>query len=619
MTDERAESFDFLSLLEKEAAVPRKPSALPRILLSGVRLVRQASGRLLLVTTGLALGQAVLLAAQIVFAKLALQQLVRLDGGSRGTKTVVLPLVGLAAVTAVSGIASAVQTQRLRLLSERTTMLVQSRVMAACSAVDLLEFESPAFYDRLQRIEANSLSRPIVVTQALLTLLAGVLSSVTLGVAVLALFPLLMPILVLAGVPLILLSRRASRSEFAFQVKQSESYRERYYLQTLLTGRPAAKEVRAFDLSAPLTERWTLSFRGYLDGLGAQVRYRERLGVASAAISGLSGASALALLVVLLNQHRISLASAGAAAVASRLLAGRLAGLVSSGGQLYESSLFLKDFEDFTVAAVPVGPTDGLVPPPFQVLRASDLSFTYPRASKAALTAVDVEIRRGEVIALVGENGSGKTTLAKVLAGLYGPTSGQVEWDGVNLASLDIRQVREQTAVIFQDFVQYQLPAQQNIGLGRAAALDDLEGIEAAARQAGAHGFLSHLPKGYDTYLSSAFRSGQDLSLGQWQRVALARAFYREAPFVILDEPSSALDPRAEHELFSRLREFLAGRTVLFISHRFSSVRTADRIYVLHEGRVVEQGKHDDLMARDGLYKELFTLQAAAYLSDDVP
>jgi ATP-binding cassette subfamily B protein len=228
---------------------------------------------------------------------------------------------------------------------------------------------------------------------------------------------------------------------------------------------------------------------------------------------------------------------------------------------------------------------------------------------------VSLTVRAGEVVALVGENGSGKTTLAKLLAGLYQPETGQVRWDGVDIATVDPEQLRRSIAVIFQDFVRFHLTARDNVAFGRVEAADDEPGIRAAARQAGAEEFLAALPKGYDTLLGPQFEGGTDLSVGQWQRVALARAFFREAPFVVLDEPTAALDSRAEHELFERIRTLLAGRTVLLISHRFSSVRTADRIYVLEAGRVVETGTHEELMRSRGLYAELFSLQAAAYLA----
>jgi ATP-binding cassette subfamily B protein len=252
--------------------------------------------------------------------------------------------------------------------------------------------------------------------------------------------------------------------------------------------------------------------------------------------------------------------------------------------------------------------------PEFASLDLDHVRFTYPGRPEPALDGVDIHLEAGEVVALVGENGSGKTTLAKIMAGLYPPDSGTVEWNGTDVSTFDQNRLRSQIAVIFQDFVRYAFTAEENIGLGRADEPVDIEKIRAAAREAGADDFLAALPDGYQTPLSRLFDGGHEISGGQWQRVAIARAYYRQAPLVILDEPSSALDPRSEHDLFTSLRATLQGRTALFVSHRFSTVRSADRIYVLDAGKVVEHGTHDELMARQGLYAELFSLQADAYL-----
>jgi len=236
---------------------------------------------------------------------------------------------------------------------------------------------------------------------------------------------------------------------------------------------------------------------------------------------------------------------------------------------------------------------------------------------RPALRGVSLEIGAGEVVALVGENGSGKTTLAKVLSGLYRPESGSVRWDGVDVATMDPDDLHRRVAVLFQDFARFMLTAKENIGLGRVERIDDIEAIVDAAERSGAHRFVSEWENGYDTVLGPIFVGGKDISIGQWQRIALARAFFRDAPLVILDEPTAALDARAEHDLFDRMRQLFVGRAVLLISHRFSSVRSADRIYVMHEGEIVEQGTHAELMALGGRYAELFTMQAKAYFPEE--
>ena len=286
-----------------------------------------------------------------------------------------------------------------------------------------------------------------------------------------------------------------------------------------------------------------------------------------------------------------------------------------SAASLYESVVFVRDYSTFL--QLRPEQSDGTpAPRAFERLRVEDVSFTYPDTARPALDGVSLEIGAGEVVALVGENGSGKTTLAKIVAGLYRPQGGRVLWDDVDVANVDRDELRASIAVIFQDFERYLLPARENVGMGRHERIDDVADVIAAATRADADEFLSRLPEGYDTMLGREFSGGYDLSIGQWQRVALARAFFRDAPFVILDEPTAALDARAESRLFERLRELLEGRSVLLISHRFSSVRSADRIYVLDGGRVVEEGTHDELMAAGGRYAELFTLQARAYMPE---
>ena len=254
------------------------------------------------------------------------------------------------------------------------------------------------------------------------------------------------------------------------------------------------------------------------------------------------------------------------------------------------------------------------VPVPWQEgLELRNVTFRYPGTEQPVLRQVSLRIRPGETVALVGHNGAGKTTLVKLLCRLYDPTAGRIVLDGHDLREYDLRDVRRHTTVIFQDYARYHFTAGENIGLAAVSRRDDSEAIAAAAAQSGADEVIERLPRGYDTQLGREFEDGMELSIGEWQKVALARAFFREAQFQILDEPTAALDAQAEYDVYLRFRELTQGRTTLLISHRFSTVRMADRILVLDRGRLVEEGSHDALMARGGLYADLYEKQASRY------
>jgi ATP-binding cassette subfamily B protein len=532
--------------------------------------------------------------------------------------TAVLPwALAIAGVAAVQFFAAAVQGERQQILGELVGRYVEQRVLDVTTAVELVAFDTPEFHNRVQRIRSRG-RQSLELVFGLSSLIRSAVGVVAVLAALVAIEPLLLPLIVVVLLPAYLVASRRGEAFHRFFWRMTPKDRERNYLAGLLADRDPAKEVRAFGLGEYLRDRHDRLYEERIAELRKVAR--RQLAFSLAANLGIGAILATTLLAVawLALAGGVPLASAGVAVAGIALVGERLTSAGFAAGSLAEAGLYVEDYLAFLALLPQVAqarPT-GTAPDAFRRLEVNRVSFAYPTGDKPALRDVSLTIDAGEVVALVGENGSGKTTLAKLLAGLYRPDHGTVGWDGVDAATADPDELRRSVAVIFQDFVRFHLAARDNIGLGRVSAIDDLPAFRDAAEHADADRFISALPHGYATVLGPQFTGGTDLSVGQWQRIALARAFFRGAPFVILDEPTASLDARAEHDLFRRIRTLLAGRTVLLISHRFSSVRHADRIYVLNGGSVVEAGTHAQLMARAGLYAELFTLQAAAYLGE---
>ncbi|WP_324649613.1 ABC transporter ATP-binding protein [Georgenia sp. H159] len=618
MTDGGPDPLDPLDLRIESRNQRRSAGRLWQLLRRSTRLV-WAAGRLLFV--GLLVVQvvaALVLAGQVLVVEAFLTAVLDLGPGEGVPQGLVLATLALAGLMAAAALLDSVRGSMSRYLGESVARRTYQDVLDAATGVSLRYFESAAFYDRLQRVEGSATTRPFQVTQALLGIVGGLTATVGVGAVLVGIHPALLPLLLLGGLPMILTNRRESRLEFGFTVDQTPHQRQRFYLGYLLTARDEAKEVRAFDLGPPLRARFDTLYGRYLADLARHLRRRMALSTAGNLGAAVVLTGTLLVLVWLIGEGSVSVAEAGAAIVAIRMLQSQVQALLRGMQSIFEAGLFLQDVDQFLELGAAAHGEEAGAPAPesFAEIVVDDVHFGYPGSTSEALRGVDVRIRRGQVVALVGENGSGKTTLAKILAGLYDPTSGAVRWDGRDTREYSRVSVRERVAVIFQDFVRYAFTARENISVGRHTVEPDDGRVAEAAGRAGAAGFLESLPKGYDTILSRLFKGGRDLSGGQWQRVAIARAFYRDAQLMILDEPTAALDPRAESALYESLRAVLAGRTAVFISHRFSSVRSADVIYVLDQGRVVEAGSHEELMAREGRYAELFRLQAAAYLED---
>lgn len=556
-----------------------------------------------------------LLAAQVLVVQWLLSAILSLPAS--GVVMVVGPIITMAVLTAITAVLSSLQFSLSRYVGENVVRRMWDSVLDVSTAVELRRYEDPTFFDRLERVRSSALMRPLQVTSGIISAIGAALAGIGLSITLFVFNPLLVPLLIVGGIPLLLSSRQESRLEFRFNVTQTQAVRLRSYLSVILTGRDEAKEIRAFAMAAELRRRFSWVYGQYLRDLRKHLQRRMWLSVLGQTSSAVVLALTLLVLAWLMGSGMLSIATAGAALVAVRMLAGQVQTLAAGVQSIFESGLFIDDLREFMALEPSRSASSPGAALTFDHIEVDAVDFTYPGRVTPAVSKVTISIGRGEVVALVGENGSGKSTLAKIVAGLYPPDAGTVRWDGVPEPELADGAARASTAVIFQDFVRYAMDVRTNIAFGRAGEPLDETRIEGAARASGVDDFVHELPQGYATPLTRFFEGGHDLSGGQWQRLAIARAFYRDAPLVILDEPSAALDPRAEYDLFSSLRSTIRGRSALIISHRFSTVRNADRIYVLDSGRVAESGTHDELMATDGIYAELFRLQATAYLPDE--
>ncbi|MFI7095490.1 ABC transporter ATP-binding protein [Streptomyces lydicus] len=522
-----------------------------------------------------------------------------------------LPALVLVAATACgSYLADAGARLSANRLAPQVNREADLAIISASVNAELAAYENPKFEDGRFAATQGAEKMPELITgaQSLISACAQLIAAV---VVVATLNAALLPLLLLAVLPRVWGAVRAARLDHEAAHRSVADTRLRRVLAQYSTDRGTAAELRSGTMASFLLDQYRI-ISGRLET--EQITAARRAALTQGA-GDLLATVALAvvwvgILYLTLTGH-MAVATAATTMLVVRTANAALSSSVRASARLFATSLYVTDWANFLDGAGAWAMRRGTMTAPANgphTIRARDLTFTYPGKGTAAVHGVDLDIRRGEIIALVGENGSGKTTLAKLLTGLYLPTAGTVTWNDANLADFDPLSVWRATALVPQDYTRWPLAARENITLGQPRPNGD-QAVHEAAELAGAATVLSKLPEGLDTSLARSWWGGHDLSGGQWQRIAIARAFHRNAPVVILDEPTAALDARGEHQVFSRLKSLAADRTALFITHRLANARVADRVVVLHEGRIVESGTYRDLLASGGLFAELHRLQ----------
>ncbi len=482
--------------------------------------------------------------------------------------------------------------------------------------VDLSYYEDSSFYDTLHRAQTEAPFRPTKIVTDLIGTARSTVSLLAMVGLLLSFHWIIALVLLAAALPGVFVKLSFSKITWKWRRRRTETERRAWYKHRLLTSVEHAKELRLFGLGEYFRKRYRDLRTIIRTEMLSIARRRTAADLATQAVATVLVYGSLAFIAWQAFGGLITIGGMVMYFQAFQKGLGYLRGLLGSLAELYEGNLFLSHLFDFLDIEPSVIDTPDPVPFPSPFMKGislDHLSFAYSTSEKMVLDDISLHIRQGEMLALVGPNGSGKTTLIKLLCRLYDPASGTMDVDGIPVSDIGIEDLRKHISVIFQDYTRYHLTVRENIILGDIQHEHNDFDIQEAAAAAGAASLISDLDNGLDTVLGRWFIGGKELSIGEWQKIALARAFIRDAPIIILDEPTSALDARAELDVFTRFRELVRGRTAIVISHRFSTVRMADRIAVMHDGRITELGTHHELMANEGMYREMYTAQASAY------
>ncbi|MGN6601141.1 MAG: ABC transporter ATP-binding protein [Ginsengibacter sp.] len=581
------------------------------------KLVWKTSPSLTIATAFIRLIRSAIPVSILYVGKLIIDGVIELSRGVGGSHTFLWELVAVEfALAVLSDALGRVSTLIDSLLGDLFSNHTSIMIMEHAASLDLEQFEDSNFYDKLERARQQTIGRTVLLSQ-ILSQLQDLITMGFLAAGLVVFNPWLILLLFVAVLPAFLGEAHFNDRTYSLSRRQTPERRELDYVRYIDASDETAKEVKLFNLSGFLVDRFRqLSDKFYRDNKKLAVK-RSLWGTGFSLLGTLGYYGAYVFIISKAVQGKITIGDLTFLAGSFRQLRSSLDSILTRFTTVSQGAIYLKDFFDFFEIQPTIYPSSDAVPFPKKIREGfvfENVGFKYAHSNNWAIRHLNFTLKAGEKLALVGENGAGKTTLVKLLARLYDPTEGRILLDGRDLREYDLAQLRKNVGVIFQDYIRYQMTVSQNIAVGNIDELENQELITESARKSLADRLVQKLAGKYDQALGKRFNQGVELSGGEWQKIALARAYMKEAQLLILDEPTSALDARAEYEVFQRFSELTKGKTAVLISHRFSTVRMADRVLVLDKGQLLEIGSHEELLEQNGRYAELFNLQAAGYL-----